>query len=53
MGGVVIERAHYYNVIVEGVRTIREGILIEEGALTDVVRYISNLLLIFSVMMLP
>ena len=36
--GVQIERAHYYTVILEGVRTIRQGVLIEEGALTEVVR---------------
>ena len=36
--GVLIERAHYYTILVEGVRTIREGALIEEGALTEVVR---------------
>ena len=38
-GGVLIERAHYHTILVEGVRTIREGVLIEEGALTEVVRY--------------
>ena len=31
----LIERAHYYTILVEGVRTIREGVLIEEGALTE------------------
>ena len=36
---VLVERAHYYIILVEGVRTIREGVLIEEGALTEVVRY--------------
>ena len=40
-GGVLIERTHYYTILVEGFRTIREGLLIEEGALTEVVRYIS------------
>ena len=39
-GGVLIERAHYYTILVEGVRTIREGVLIDEGALTEVVRYL-------------
>ena len=39
-GGVLIEREHYYTILVEGVRTIREGVLIEEGALTEVVRYV-------------
>ena len=38
--GVLIERAHHYNILVEWVRTIREGVLIEGGALTEVVRYI-------------
>ena len=37
-GGVLVERAHYYTILVEGVRTIREGVLIEEGALTEVHR---------------
>ena len=37
-GGVLIERAHYYTALVDGVRTIQEGVLIEEGALTEVVR---------------
>ena len=37
--GVLIERAYYYTIFVEGVRTIREGVLIEEGALTEVVWY--------------
>ena len=40
--GVLIERAHYYTILVEGVRTIQEGVLIEEGALTEV-----NVCLIF------
>ena len=39
--GVLIERAHYYTILVEVVRTIREGVLIEEGALTEVVQYCS------------
>ena len=39
--GVLIERAHYYTILVEGVRTIREGLLIEGAALTEVVRYIN------------
>ena len=33
--GILIERAHYHTILVEGVRTIREGVLIEEGALTE------------------
>ena len=40
---MLIERAHYYSILVEGVRTIREGELIEEGALTEVVRYFKRL----------
>ena len=36
--GVLIERAHYYAILSEEGRTIREGILIEEGALTEGVR---------------
>ena len=39
--GVLIERAHYLTILVEGVLTILEGVLIEEGALTEVVRYVS------------
>ena len=39
-GGVLIERACFYTILVECVRTIREGVLIEEGALTEVVRYV-------------
>ena len=39
MGGVLIERAHYYTILVVGLRTIREDVLIEEGALTEAVRY--------------
>ena len=31
--------AYFCTILVEGVRTIREGVLIEEGALTKVVRY--------------
>ena len=38
--GVLIERVHYYNILVEGGCTIREGVLIEECALTEVVRYV-------------
>ena len=38
--GVLIERAYYYTSLVAWFRTIREGVLIEEGALTEVVRYI-------------
>ena len=38
--GVLIERAHYYTILAEGVRTNREGVLIVEGALTEVLRYI-------------
>ena len=38
-GGVLIERAHYYPILVKEVCTIRLGVLIEEGALTEVVRY--------------
>ena len=34
-GGVLIERAQYYTILVDGVRTIQEGVLIEEGALTN------------------
>ena len=37
-GGVLIERVHYFTILVEGVRTIQEGVLIEKGALTEVVR---------------
>ena len=33
-----MERVHYYTILVEGVRSIWEGVLIEEGALTEVVR---------------
>ena len=29
---VLTERAHYYTILIEGVRTIREGVLIEGGA---------------------
>ena len=36
---VLIERAHYYTILREEARTIREGVLIEESALTKVVRY--------------
>ena len=32
--GALIERAHYYAILVEEGRTIREGLIIEEGALT-------------------
>ena len=35
----LIEKTYYYTILVEGLRTIREGVLIEEGALTEVVRY--------------
>ena len=38
--GVLIERAHYHTILAKGIRTFREGVLIEEGALTDVVRYV-------------
>ena len=38
--GVLIERAHA--ILAEDGRTIREGALIEEGALTDGVRYIEH-----------
>ena len=38
IGGVLIELAHYYASLVEMGRTIREGVLIEEGALTEGVR---------------
>ena len=41
-GGVLIEKEHYYTILVAGVHTIREGALIEGGALTEVVRYLSN-----------
>ena len=37
--GVLIERAHYYTILIDGVRTIREGVLIKEGALNEVGRY--------------
>ena len=41
--GVIIERVHYYVILAEGERTIREGVLIEEDALTEgVLRYVSN-----------
>ena len=40
--GVLIERAHYYTILVEGVRNILEGALIEGGALTEVVWYVLN-----------
>ena len=40
--GVLIERAHYYTIFVEGIRTIREGVLNKEGALTEEVRYSGN-----------
>ena len=36
--GVLIERAHYYAILAVEGRTFREGVLIEEGALTDGVR---------------
>ena len=36
--GALIERAHYYTILVEGIRTIREGVLFEGGVLTEVVR---------------
>ena len=35
--GVLIERAYYYTILLEGVRSIRESVLIEGGALTEVV----------------
>ena len=40
--GVLNERAHYYTILIEGVCTIREGVQNEEGALTEVVRYLWN-----------
>ena len=36
---VIIERAHYYAVLAERGFTIRESVLIEEDAITEVVRY--------------
>ena len=36
---------HYYTILLEGDRTIREGVLIEGGALTEVVRYVIHLIL--------
>ena len=48
--GVLIERVHYYTILVEGVRTIREGVLIEEGALTEVVQYLGCFIFIFSIL---
>ena len=41
--GVQMERAHYYTILVDGVRTIREGVLIEDRALTEVIRYLNRL----------
>ena len=38
--GVLIKREHYYAILAEEVRTIREGVLIEKGALTEKVRYV-------------
>ena len=39
--GVIIEGVDYYAILAEGERTIREGVLIEEDALTEgVVRYV-------------
>ena len=35
-----MERVHYCSILLEGVNTIRSGVLIEEGALTEVVRYL-------------
>ena len=37
--GVQIEMAYYYVILSDGVRTIQDGGLIEEGALTEVLRY--------------
>ena len=36
--GVLIETAHYHALLADEVRPIREGVLIEEGALTEGVR---------------
>ena len=47
--GILIERAHYYTIFVEGVRTIREGALTEGGVLTEVVRYIKSNKLILGI----
>ena len=39
IGGVLIERAHYYTKLAERGRTIRKAVPIEDGALTEGVRY--------------
>ena len=41
--GVLIERAQYYTILEEGVGTIREGVLFEKGALTEVVQYVRKI----------
>ena len=46
--GVLIEEAHYYTILVEWVRTIRTDVLIEEGTLTEGVRYFLERLKYFS-----
>ena len=43
-GGVLIQRAHYYTIFVEMWHTIREGVLIEESALIERVRYLLRLM---------
>ena len=40
--GVLIERAHYYAIFAEGGRTNRGGVLTEKGALTEGVRYVTD-----------
>ena len=40
VSGVIIERANYNTILVEEARIIRKGVLIEGGALTEVVRYL-------------
>ena len=39
---VLIERAHFYIYLAERGRTIRYGVLVDEGALTEGVRYIGK-----------
>ena len=41
IGGVLIKRAHYYANLAEWGHTIQKGVLIEEGAITEEIRYIS------------
>ena len=40
--GVVIKGATYYTILLEGVCTIRWGVLIKEGALTEGVPYLKR-----------